>query len=156
MDHFIGSHHNKLDAKGRVSVPAPFRSILKKFSDAGDDSPVASLVLRPSHQYPCIEGWTQHGFAALSAPLEAYDQYSAEHEDLAIGLFGDACSMETDKEGRIILPADMVAYAGLTDNVVFIGANKIFQIWEPAAGARRIAEARAKIRSITLRNRPVE
>ncbi len=71
-------------------------------------------------------------------------------------LFGDACAMETDKEGRIVLPADMVAYAGLTDNVVFIGANKIFQIWEPAAGARRIAEARAKIRSIPLRNRPVE
>jgi MraZ protein len=156
MDHFIGSHHNKLDAKGRVSVPAPFRYILKKFSQAGEDSAVAPLVLRPSHQYPCIEGWTEQGFEALSSPLDAFDQYSPEHEDLAIGLFGDACAMETDKEGRIVLPADMVTYAGLTDNVVFIGANKIFQIWEPAAGARRIAEARAKIRSIPLRTRPVE
>ncbi len=153
MDHFIGSHHNKLDAKGRVSVPAPFRSILKKFSSAGEESPVAPLILRPSHQYPCIEGWTEHGFADLSAPLDTFDQYSPEHEDLSIGFFGDACPMETDKEGRIVLPADMVAYAGLTDNVVFIGAQKTFQIWEPAAGARRIMEARAKIRSIPLRTK---
>lgn len=151
MDQFIGSHHNKLDAKGRVSVPAPFRSILKKFSDRGEDSPVAPLVLRPSHQFNCIEGWTEHGFQTLSAPLEAYDQYSPEHEDLSIGLFGDACAMETDKEGRIVLPADMVAYANLTDNVVFIGANRFFQIWEPAAGARRIQEARARIRAMPLR-----
>jgi MraZ protein len=46
----------------------------------------------------------------------------------------------------------MVAFANLTDNVVFIGSNKIFQIWEPAAGARRIAEAKLSMRSMTLRN----
>jgi MraZ protein len=153
MDHFFGSHHNKLDAKGRVSVPAPFRSILKKFSAAGEDAQTVPMVLRPSHQYPCIEGWTEQGFQSLSAPLDAYEQYSEDYEDLAVGLFGDACAMETDKEGRIVLPAEMVAFAGLTDNVVFIGANKIFQIWEPAAGARRIAEAKAKIRSLPLRGR---
>lgn len=153
MDHFFGSHHNKLDAKGRVSVPAPFRSILRKFSSAPEGSQAVPLILRPSHQYPCIEGWTEQGFQALSAPLDAFDQYSEEHEDLSIGLFGDACQMETDKEGRIVLPTDMVAYASLTDNVVFIGANKIFQIWEPEAGARRIAEAKARIRALPLRNR---
>jgi MraZ protein len=154
MDHFSGSHHNKLDAKGRVSVPAPFRSILKRFSAAGEDALVAPLVLRPSHQYPCIEVWTEKGFEALSAPLQAFDQFSPEHEDLSIGLFGDACAMETDKEGRIVLPADMVTYASLAENVVFIGANKTFQIWEPAAGARRIAEAKQSIRRLTLRNGP--
>jgi MraZ protein len=152
MDHFSGSHHNKIDAKGRVSVPAPFRAILKKFSRTGEDNPVTPLVLRPSHKFPCIEGWTEIGFEALSAPLNAFDQFSPEFEDLSIGLFGDACTMETDKEGRIVLPADMLAYAGLSDNVVFIGANNIFQIWEPEAGARRIAEAKARIRTLTLRN----
>ncbi len=152
MDHFTGSHHNKLDAKGRVSVPAQYRSILKKFSHAGADAVGAPLVLRPSHQYPCIEGWPEKEFETLSAPLDAFDRFSPEHDDLSIGLFGDACTIETDREGRIILPMDMVAYANLKDSVVFIGANKTFQIWEPAAGARRLAEARAKIRMLTLRN----
>lgn len=151
MDQFIGSHHNKIDAKGRVSVPATFRSVLKKFSKAGEEASVTPLVLRPSHQYPCIEGWTENAFEALGGPLEDYEQYSEEHEDLSIALFGDASVMETDKEGRIIIPSDMLTHAGITDAIVFIGARKNFQIWEPAAGARRIMEARAKIKSIPLR-----
>jgi MraZ protein len=153
MDQFIGSHHNKIDAKGRVSVPAPFRSVLKKYSKAGEDAAVTPLVLRPSHQYPCIEGWTEAAFEDLKAPLDDFDQFSEEHEDLSIALCGDACVMETDKEGRIVIPADMLAFANVTGELVFIGASKNFQIWEPAAGARRIAEARAKIRSMPLRKK---
>lgn len=151
---FLGTYQNKLDAKGRVSIPAPYRSVLKRMSHAGEGSPIASLVLRPSHQYPCIEGWTEKGFEALSAPLEHYDQFSQAREDFAMALFGDAVAMETDKEGRIVLPADMVAFAGLGETVTFIGLSKTFQIWEPAAGARRLAEARAAVRDgrMTLPN----
>jgi MraZ protein len=153
---FIGTYQNKLDAKGRVSIPAPFRSVLKKMSHAGEGALVASLVLRPSHQYPCLEGWTEKGFEALSAPLEGFDQFSQEHDDFVMALFGDACEMETDKEGRIVLPAELTAHAGLTENVTFIGTNKTFQIWEPAAGTRRQAEARASVRAshLTLRGGP--
>ncbi len=150
MAQFIGTHQNKLDAKGRVSIPAPFRSVLKLMSHAGEAATVTPLVLRPSHQHPCIEGWTQKGFEALSTPLEGYDQFSPEHDDFVMALFGDACPMDTDKEGRIVLPADLVLHAGLTENVIFIGTNKTFQIWEPAAGARRQAEARDKVRAAQL------
>jgi MraZ protein len=157
MAQFIGTHQNKLDAKGRVSIPAPFRIVLKQMSHAGEAAVVAPLVLRPSHQHPCIEGWTQKGFEALSAPLEGYDQFSPEHDDFVMAIFGDACPMETDKEGRIVLPTDLVAHAGLQENVVFIGTNQTFQIWEPAAGARRQAAARERVRAaqMTLRSAPV-
>jgi MraZ protein len=145
---FIGTHQNKLDAKGRVSVPAQFRSVLKKMSHAGEAAPVATMYLRPSHQNPCIEGWTEMGFEALSAPLaEGYSLFSPEHEDFVMALFGDACATETDKEGRIMLPASLVAHAGLTENVTFIGTRNTFQIWEPEAGARRLAEAREKAKA---------
>jgi MraZ protein len=153
---FLGTYQNKLDAKGRVSIPAPFRAALKQMSRAGEGAPVAPLVLRRSHQYPCIEGWTQKGFEDLSAPLENYNQFSQEHEDLALALFGDACEIETDKEGRIVLPPDLVEFAGLGEAVTFIGASKTFQIWEPAAGARRQEEARAAVRAgqLSLRTAP--
>ncbi len=156
MAQFIGTHQNRLDAKGRVSIPAQFRTVLKQMSHAGDTASVAPLVLRPSHHFPCIEGWTQKGFEALGAPLENYDQFSPEHDDLAMALFGDACPMETDKEGRIVLPAQLVEHARLTEHVVFIGTSKTFQIWEPAAGASRLAEAREKVRAaqLTLRTAP--
>jgi MraZ protein len=145
---FIGTHQNKLDAKGRVSIPAQFRSVLKKMSHAGEGSAVATMYLRPSHQNPCIEGWTELGFEALSAPVaEGYNLFSPEHEDIVMALFGDACAMETDKEGRIMLPANLVAHAALKENVVFIGTRNTFQIWEPEAGARRLAEAREKAKA---------
>jgi MraZ protein len=148
---FIGTHQNKLDAKGRVSIPAPFRSVLKKMSHAGEGAPVATLYLRPSHQNACIEAWTERGFEELSAPVaEGYNLFSQEHEDLVLALFGDACLMETDKEGRIMLPDALVAHAGLTDGVVFIGTRNTFQIWEPAAGARRLAEAKEKVKAAGL------
>lgn len=151
---FIGTHQNKLDAKGRVSVPAQFRSALKKMSHDGEGALVAKMYLRPSHQHPCIEGWTELGFEALSAPVaEGYNQFSQEHEDFVMALFGHACALETDKEGRIMLPANLLTHAGVTENVVFIGTRNTFQIWEPEAGARRLAEAteRARAAGFTLR-----
>jgi MraZ protein len=151
---FIGTHQNRLDVKGRVSIPAQFRSVLKRMSHAGEGAPVAPLYLRPSHQHPCIEGWTELGFEALSAPLaEGYSQFSPEHEDFVLALFGQACAMETDKEGRVMLPSNLVAHAGLTENVVFIGSRNTFQIWEPEAGARRLAAAteKAKAAGFTVR-----
>ena len=148
MAQFIGTHQNKLDAKGRVSVPAQFRSVLKKMSHAGEGAPIAAMYLRPSHQNTCIEGWTEQDIEAFSAPVaEGYSLFSPEHEDFVMALFGDACALETDKEGRIMLPASLVAHAGLTENVVFIGTRNTFQIWEPEAGARRLAEAREKAKA---------
>jgi MraZ protein len=155
MTLFIGTHQNKLDAKGRVSVPAQFRSVLKKMSRAGEGAAVATMYLRPSHQNPCIEGWTELGFEALSAPLaEGYSQLSKEHEDFVLALFGDACATETDKEGRIMLPPNLVAHADLTDNVMFIGSRNTFQIWEPEAGNRRLAEAREKTKAAGFTLKP--
>ena len=62
---FLGTHQNRLDAKGRVSVPAAFRAALK----AGNEANGTHLVLRPSHQHPCIEAWPAAVFEALAEPL---------------------------------------------------------------------------------------
>jgi len=148
MTHFLGTHQNKLDAKGRVSVPAPFRAALKTQNDTN----AAHLVLRPSHQHPCIEAWPATVFEALAEPLERLDLFSQAHDDLAATLYADAFPAEADREGRIVLPDDLVRFAGLKDIVVFMGLGRIFQIWEPEAAARRRAEARqqARERGFTL------
>jgi MraZ protein len=140
MTQFMGTHQNRLDAKGRVSIPAPFRNLLK------NDDGVTELVLRPSHNHPCIEGWPSAMFEALSAPLLRLAMFSKEQDDLATTLFGDAFRVEPDKEGRIVLPEFLKEYAGLTEGVTFMGPGPTFEIWEPAAGARRRAEAREHAR----------
>jgi MraZ protein len=150
MAHFLGNHQNKLDAKGRVSIPAPFRNALKLLSRDGSTATGVPLVLRPSHKHPCIEGWPEQEFAALAQPLENYDEYSDDHDDLAITLYSDAFELETDKEGRIVLPAELATYAGLSEAVVFMGVGKRFEIWEPEAAARRRAAARERTRDLQL------
>jgi MraZ protein len=145
MTQFLGTHTNRLDAKGRVSIPAPFRAALR-----GEDGGPARLVLRPSHKHACVEGWPEAAFQALAKPLDALDMFGEAHDDLAAVLYADAYPMESDKEGRIVLPDMLVAHAGLSEQVVFMGLGRIFQIWEPAAAERRRAEARERARSRAL------
>jgi MraZ protein len=145
MTQFLGTHQNRLDAKGRVSVPAPFRAVLRNGGET-----CGQVVLRPSHKHPCIEGWPVAEFNALAAPLDRLDLFSEEHDDLASTLYADAFPADIDKEGRIVLPESLVAHAGLSEAVVFMGLGRIFQIWEPAAAEQRRAEARERARSRRL------
>jgi len=141
MTQFLGTHQNRLDAKGRVSIPAPLRNQIKKTSDG-----VVELVLRPSHKHPCIECWPPEAFEALSAPMQKLEVFSEEEEDLAATIFGDAFPVESDKEGRITVPEFLKQHANLVEGVVFMGLGRTFQIWEPAAAERRRVQARASVR----------
>jgi MraZ protein len=145
MTHFLGTHQNRLDAKGRVSVPAPFRAALRSRGESNGNG--THLVLRPSHQHPCIEAWPAVEFEALSEPLNRLNLFSPEHDDLAASLYADAFPIDVDKEGRVVLPDSLVSFAGLTDAVVFMGLGRIFQIWEPGAAERRRSEARERARA---------
>jgi len=145
MARFMGTHTNRLDRKGRVSVPALFRAELARL---GSDE----IVLRPSHQYACIEAWPMPEFDAMASKLDRLDVFSADQEDLATSLFADAYPLRPDGEGRIMLPEDLIAHAGLTDTVAFVGMATKFALWEPAAAKRRVLEARngARERGLTL------
>ena len=104
MTQFLGTHQNRLDAKGRVSVPAPFRAALAQWRNGIRNGNGTHLVLRPSHQHPCIEAWPMPEFHAFADPLNRLDLFSEEHDDLASALYADAFPVESDKEGRIVLP----------------------------------------------------
>jgi len=144
----MGTHQTRFDAKGRMSVPAPFRAALR----AGSADGVAALVLRPSHQHPCIEAWPGPSFEALASGFDRLDVFSADQDDLTTALYADAWPVEPDKEGRITVPDSLVQHASLTESAVFMGLGRLFQIWEPEAASRRIAAARQGVlaRGLTL------
>jgi len=136
MNPFLGQHQNRLDAKGRVSVPASFRTALKDISGS------LEMILRPSTTYACIEAWPRPHFNELEKSLQAMDVLSEAYEDRAISLYADAYPVVADGDGRILLPEKLAAHAKLTDSVVFMGRGNIFTIWEPAAAEARTAAAR--------------
>ena len=148
MSVFLGTHENKFDAKGRVSIPAAFRTVLKSQHMEGD----SLMILRPSHVMPCIEAWPAAAFSQLTSSLDRLDMFSDEHDDLAATLYADAYPADPDREGRIILPDFLRDHAGLTSSatVAFMGVGRTFQLWEPEAAKQRRAEARLRSRRVNL------
>jgi MraZ protein len=147
MSQFFGNHQNRLDAKRRVSVPAAFRAVLKS------DVETIQLILRPSHakDWRCIEAWTKPAYAVWESKLEQYEHFSMEREALATVIYTGAITVETDKEGRIMIPEELAEFANLKESgpVSFMGRGPIFHIWEPQAGAAFIAEMRAQAAALT-------
>lgn len=145
MSQFLGTHPNKLDAKGRVSIPAPFRASLR-----GGDGEAAPLVLRPSHNHRCIDGFAASFFHTLAGGMARLDLFSADQEDLAFTLYHEAVEVVADREGRIVLPQNLIAWAGLEASATFVGMGRQFQIWAPENLARRAEEARLGVQSRRL------
>jgi MraZ protein len=138
MTTFLGQHQNRLDAKGRVSVPSAFRGVLKDLTGSWE------MILKPSVTHACIEAWPVTRFNNLAVSLNPLDVLSAEYEDVATAHFADATSVEADKDGRIMLSDELLKHAGLSDAVTFMGIGETFQIWAPAAAAARAAHVRLK------------
>lgn len=139
MGRFLGIQENRLDSKGRVSVPASFRATL-----AGFDT--KELILRPSHKSPVIEAWPEPAYRRLAEELERLDAFSDEHDDLAVTLFASAQSATPDGDGRIVLTERMIAHAALEVNkpVAFMGVGEKFYICLPSEAERILAAANAR------------
>jgi MraZ protein len=156
MPQFMGHHLNRLDAKGRVMIPASFRAALRhraqgEAQGGSQGGPPAvgpvTLVVRPSHVHDCLEGWPPEEFVRLADPLQSLPLFSPDHDDLAVTIYGDAHELESDREGRIVLPEALTAHARLTEGVAFLGVGRYFQIWEPHAADQRRSTARERTRS---------
>lgn len=150
MTQFKGTHVVRRDVKGRVSIPAAFRTALK-----GDSPAPGPVVLRPSHKHGCIEGWRPAEFEIQAAQVSQLPRFSDEADDLALALFSDVVDAEPDKEGRIVIPKDLADHAGLGELVAFVGAGDHFQVWDPEAAQRRVAEARERARVLRMTLPPV-
>ncbi len=136
MTHFLGTHQGKLDKKGRLSVPATFRAGLNRLG-------TEEIVLRPSRRLDCIEVLPQPAFEAQARALDALDPFSQQREDLASLLYADAAQLRPDGEGRVVLPAGLIAHARLDDSIILVGLGNVFQIWSPEGWAERAAALRA-------------
>ncbi len=135
---FLSTSVNKIDKKGRVSVPSAFRAALEKESFAG-------VVLIPSQNHDCLEGFAYSAMQEIARRLDEFDMFSADQEDLAASVFGEAVQLGFDKEGRIMIGEDLMAQANLEEQAVFVGMGSKFQIWSPEAYEARRKDARASV-----------
>ncbi len=135
MGLFLSTIINKVDRKGRVSVPAQFRSTLAGQSFSG-------IVLYRSFTLPCIEGCGMDYMQRLSDSTQELAAFSPEHEELSSLIFADSRPLPWDPEGRILVPEDLLAHANITETAAFVGKGQTFQIWEPGAHTALLADIR--------------
>lgn len=141
MDEFAGRHENRVDAKGRVSVPSSFRAVLTK--DGAEE-----IFCYPHPERRCLEAGGNRLVAKIHAILEEFPVLSQEREDLATFYFGESEKLKVDADGRTVLPKRLKDHAGIDAQAVFVGLGDKFQIWEASEYEAFRGEARERARGL--------
>ena len=135
---FLSTFVNKLDKKGRVSVPASFRLVLAGQSFQG-------IVALRSYKWPTIEGMSIDRMQKISDSVDQLDLFSEDQEDLTATIFADAHMLALDGDGRVILPQVLLDHAHIKDSIAFVGRGATFQMWDPASFEKHQKEARQRV-----------
>jgi transcriptional regulator MraZ len=139
MDRFVSTFTNKIDAKGRVSIPAPFRAVLERDGYAG------GVYCYPSLDAPALDAGGERLAQKIDGLLAGLPDYSDERDELSVALYGDVQVLSIDGDGRIVLPQSLRTHAGIQSEVTFVGLGDKFQIWAPERFEERRRAAREKV-----------
>jgi MraZ protein len=142
MDRFVSTFTNRIDAKGRVSIPAPFRAVLER--DGYSQGSIGGLYCYPSIDAPALDAGGERLAKKIDGLLSGLPDYSDERDELSVALYGDVQVLGVDGDGRIVLPEGLRRHAGLQDQVTFVGLGDKFQMWAPDAFEERRQRAREK------------
>ena len=144
MDRFVSTFTNKIDAKGRVSIPAPFRAVLER--DGYGSTSLGGIYCYPSLDAPALDAGGERLAKKIDGLLSGLPDYSDERDELSVALYGDVQVLKIDGDGRVVLPPELCAHCGITAQVAFVGLGEKFQIWEPGRFDEHRAKAREKVR----------
>src|SRR6476661_6713789 len=136
MDRFVSHFTLRLDAKGRVSIPASFRAVLARDGFEG------------LYCYPALDAGGNALLKEIETLIARFSPYSEEREQLSAALYGTSEVLKIDGEGRAILTEPLKSHAGIKDEIAFVGLGHKFQIWESERFRAELAEATEKVRAL--------
>ena len=121
---FLSSYENKIDKKGRVSVPATFRSYLNSMGYNG-------FISYPSFNHSALEACSQDRIEKLSSTIDSLNPFEEKRDYFATSVLSESESHQFDTEGRVSISEKLLNHAKIKNNVLFVGLGRTFQIWEP-------------------------
>ena len=134
---FLSTYENKIDKKGRVSVPASFRSHLSNLGYNG-------VVCYPSFNNQSIEAWSQDRIEKISNAIDALNPFEEKKDYFATSILSESINLQFDSEGRISLTLKLLKHAKIKNSMLFVGQGKTFQIWEPTLFEKFRLQSRKK------------
>lgn len=144
---FMSTVTAKIDAKGRVSIPAAFRAVIAEQN--GEVAKTQDVFLYPALAEKAIEGGGLKLQNDSEAILENIPPGSSDHDSLSAVLYGDRHNLTIDADGRVILPADLLTHAEIGKEMCFVGLGNHFRIWNP----KNYAEFKARAHEAALEYR---
>ena len=121
---FLSNYENKLDKKGRVSVPATFRSYLNSMGYNG-------FISYPSFNHSALEACSQDRIEKLSNTIDSLNPFEEKRDYFATSILSESENLQFDTEGRVFFSKKLLNHAKIKTNVLFVGLGKTFQVWEP-------------------------
>ena len=134
---FLSSFVNKIDKKGRVSVPATFRSHLNTLGYNG-------FISYPSFNHSALEACSQDRIEKLSNTIDSLNPFEEKRDYFATSILSESVNLQFDTEGRVSLTEKLINHAKIKNNILFVGLGKTFQIWDPKIFEKFKIEANKK------------
>jgi len=141
VDRFVSHFSNRVDAKGRVSIPASFRAVLARDGFEG-------LYVHPSLDADAVDCGGNALLKDIDDLLNRHSPYSIERDLFSTALMGRSEILKVDGEGRIGLTDAIKAHAHISNEVTFVGQGHKFQIWEPSRFRAHLEEATLRLRDL--------
>ncbi|MBD8554829.1 division/cell wall cluster transcriptional repressor MraZ [Rhizobium sp. CFBP 8762] len=139
MNRFLSNATNKIDAKGRVSVPSVFRTVLSALD-------IKDLYCFQDFVFPAISIGGPELLDRFERQIASEDPFSPQANEMSLLIHGGGVFTKLDQEGRLMVTDFIRDFTGITKEVTFVGRSDHFQLWEPQAFEAMQAEAREKRR----------
>mgnify|MGYP001308595763 CR=1 FL=1 len=138
---FRGEWTNKVDAKGRVSIPASFRRVLEICDPDWQDKSLPNLVLVYGRKGTgCIEGYSMRSIHEVDDMISALPRYSKNREILERLLNSNSVQIQLDENGRIVLSTKLREMIGIKNEALFAGMGEKFEVWNPISYQKNMEE----------------
>lgn len=145
MNRFLSNVTSRIDAKGRVSVPAVFRSVLAQRD-------IQELYCFQDFVFPAISVGGPDLLERFERQIAGEDAFSPDSNQMSLLIHGGGVFMKLDAEGRLMVTDFVREFTGITTEITFVGRADHFQLWQPQAYHEAHAAAREERKLRGLRS----
>ena len=149
MNRFLSSAVNRIDAKGRVSVPAHFRTVVQSRG-------YSELYAIRQLDVPALDVGGLDLLDRYEERMKLEDPFLQTADDMSFFVHGDGAFLKLDQDGRITVTDFIREHTGITTEVAFVGRGNFFQMWEPEKLGAYGAEVRARLLRLRQGTKPGE
>jgi len=123
LNTIIGTYECKVDAKGRVLLPAPLK---KQLTDSLNDG----FVLKRSVFQPCLELYPMSEWNLMMQKINKLNRFVKKNNDFIRRFTAGVKMVEIDNLGRLLIPKDLVVFGNISKDLVLSSAVNIVEIWD--------------------------